>query len=115
MKLTEGASTYAKTSLLVTNGDNVYRESFLAQMMSVPEPIAISDFAERPTTLSFDNCRETEIKLGKIDLGAFVVDIEVLRERNVRFTTSVPSLANDRTKTQKMRAYHDNDFWFISN
>merc|ERR1719471_1032076 len=84
--------------------------------MSFPEPIAISDFSERPSTLSFGHCdHHTTIEFGNVDLGSYVVDMEVLREHNLRFTTSLPSFADDEFNTEKMRAYHAADFWFIKN
>jgi len=115
MRLSEGSSIYSKTSILVTNGDNVYREAFLAQMMGVPEAIAISDFVERPEKFDFRGCRRAAMKNYFVDLGAFIVDISVLRQHNVTFSNSIPSFENDVAHAKRMFAFHDADFWFINN
>jgi len=115
MKLSKKSPGYSKTSLLVTNGDNVYRKAFLAQMMAVPEAIAISDFAERPQNFDWQECWPSEVRDAHVDLGAFMVDIDVLRQHNVTFSNSIPSFEDDVGQAKRMWAFHDSDFWFINN
>jgi len=114
MRLSEEYSSYSKTSVMVTNGDNVYRKSFLAQMMAVPEAIAISDFVERPMNFDWRGCNASVVEHGRIDLGASIIDINALRQHNVTFSNSVPSFPDDAAQTKRMWAFHDADFWFIN-
>jgi len=116
MKLTQEYSNYSKTSILVTNGDNVYRKSFLAQMMDVPQGIAISDFVERPEKFDWQGCSKASVNKARIDLGAYIVDTAIIRQHNVTFSNSIPSFSpHDEAHTKRMWAFHDADFWFIHN
>jgi hypothetical protein len=105
--------------VLVTNADNTYHPAFFEKLISTGKSVAASDFL---TEMDNVNSRSvaTRFKLGDIDLGALIVSMQVIASRELRFLDSIPYNIIDNadvTKREKsvalMRAYHDNDWWFV--
>ena len=98
-------SFYNIKYILITNADNQYSNTFL--------PDVINEFNQSSSHLVFSKWiakgykrKETICKLGKVDLGGFVLDLNFMRGKNLTFLGSLP--VNPTAKN-----YHDADGHFI--
>lgn len=107
-----------KGYLLVTNGDNTYEKSFFDRT------VADSHAHGCLVGVNFDRRVNGSIKpapfgtvrfdrLGGIDLGAGVVNLQFIRESGVRFLTSAPQYKTDPYGVRNAKAIHDLDFWWF--
>jgi len=105
----ELASGDGHPALLITNGDNLYKNSFLTELMSVREAVVLSEWRKGERK----RCTIPEIEVGRVDLGGYIIDLDLLRTSGIRFLGSIPDFQGDVHNVAKMRAFHDNDFWLL--
>ena len=103
MGLKEALECQTCSHVLVTNADNHYTDSFLANTLTNSVDISIVSFYQNgspPSIIEAIPMRK------RIDLGGVVVRANFLRKHNISFGNSLPPNAQPRD-------HHDNDWWLV--